>query len=86
MGKIIQVPAPLHGDIDLVQFLMPHFGRRTLYLWGQLVMFVILIVIGGLGVPAISSSTGWATGALLLALTFTYGELLHARAHWQRSH
>ena len=35
-------------------------------------MFVILIVIGGLGIPAISSSTGWATGALLLVLTFVY--------------
>lgn len=36
-------------------------------------MFVILIIIGGLGVPAVSSSTGWATGALLLILTFSYG-------------
>jgi MFS transporter, SP family, general alpha glucoside:H+ symporter len=53
-------------------FLMPHFGRRTLYLWGQGVMFLILIVIGGLGIPTLSSSTGWATGALLLILTFSY--------------
>ncbi len=35
-------------------------------------MFIVLIIIGGLGVPAISSSTGWATGALLLILTFCY--------------
>jgi SP family general alpha glucoside:H+ symporter-like MFS transporter len=27
-------------------FLMPHFGRRTLYLWGQGVMFIGLIAIG----------------------------------------
>ena len=27
-------------------FLMPHFGRRTLYLWGQVVMFIGLITIG----------------------------------------
>lgn len=53
-------------------FLMPHFGRRTLYLWGQLAMFVILMVIGGLGVPTETSSTAWATGALILILTFTY--------------
>jgi MFS transporter, SP family, general alpha glucoside:H+ symporter len=52
--------------------LMPHFGRRTLYLAGQISMFVILMVIGGLGVPALSSSIGWATGALLLVLTFLY--------------
>ncbi len=53
-------------------FLMPHFGRRTLYLWGQAVMFVILMIIGGLGIPALSVNVGWATGALILILTFAY--------------
>lgn len=53
-------------------FLMPHFGRRTLYLWGQIIMFIGLIVIGGLGIPTLSSSTGWAIGALMLVLTFVY--------------
>ena len=53
-------------------FLMPHFGRRTLYIIGQLVMFIILMIIGGLGVPSLSSSTGWASGALILILTFVY--------------
>jgi len=55
-------------------FLMPHFGRRTLYLWGQIFMFIILIVIGGVGVPAlyVGSPYAWASGALLLILTFTY--------------
>jgi len=53
-------------------FLMPHFGRRTLYLWGQAGMFVILMIIGGLGVPGLSTSIGWASGALILILTFVY--------------
>jgi len=53
-------------------FLMPHFGRRTLYLWGQVGMFIILIIIGGLGVPELSTSVGWASGALILILTFVY--------------
>jgi SP family general alpha glucoside:H+ symporter-like MFS transporter len=53
-------------------FLMPHFGRRTLYLWGQAVMFVILMILGGLGIPELSSNIGWASGALILVLTFTY--------------
>jgi len=53
-------------------FLMPHFGRRTLYMCGQTAMFVILMIIGGLGVPTQTSSTAWATGALILILTFTY--------------
>ena len=52
--------------------LMPHFGRRTLYLWGQAVMFVVLMIVGGLGVPALSGSIGWASGAMLLILTFVY--------------
>ncbi|EXJ95243.1 MFS transporter, SP family, general alpha glucoside:H+ symporter [Capronia coronata CBS 617.96] len=53
-------------------FLMPHFGRRTLYLWGQVGMFIILMIIGGLGVPSLSTSVGWASGALILILTFIY--------------
>uniref|UniRef100_A0A0D6QRE2 Major facilitator superfamily (MFS) profile domain-containing protein n=1 Tax=Araucaria cunninghamii TaxID=56994 RepID=A0A0D6QRE2_ARACU len=53
-------------------FLMPHVGRRTLYLAGQMVMFVILMVLGGLGVPDQSSGTSWASGALILILTFAY--------------
>lgn len=53
-------------------FLMPHFGRRTLYLWGQAVMFVVLMIIGGLGIPGLSTNIGWATGALILILTFAY--------------
>ena len=52
--------------------LMPHFGRRTLYLWGQIAMFVLLMILGGLGVPALSTSIGWASGALILILTFVY--------------
>lgn len=53
-------------------FLMPHLGRRTLYLWGQITMFVGLIIIGCLGIPHLSSSTGWGIGALMLILTFLY--------------
>lgn len=53
-------------------FLMPHFGRRTLYIWGQVAMFIILMIIGGLGVPSLSTSIGWASGALILILTFVY--------------
>lgn len=53
-------------------FLMPHFGRRTLYLWGQMIMLIILVVIGGLGVPKLSPGVGWASGAFILILTFVY--------------
>jgi len=53
-------------------FLMPHFGRRTIYLGGEIGMFIILLVIGGLGIPALSSGTGWGSGALILIFTFVY--------------
>ena len=55
-------------------FLMPHFGRRTLYLCGQAAMFVILMIIGGLGIPPFvtGSGLGWGSGALILILTFVY--------------
>jgi len=53
-------------------FLMPHFGRRTLYLWGQIVMFIVLMIIGGLGVPAQTSGISWGSGASILILTFVY--------------
>ena len=53
-------------------FLMPWFGRRTLYLAGEWVMLFILIIIGGLGVPKISTGTGWGSGALILIFTFVY--------------
>lgn len=53
-------------------FLMPHFGRRTLYLWGQILMFTILLTVGVLGIPKLNSGISWATGALVLILTFAY--------------
>ena len=31
---------------------------------------VLLLVIGGLGIPKLESGTGWGTGAVILILTF----------------
>lgn len=68
------VGVPALGFIGTVLswFLMPHFGRRTIYIWGQIGMFVVLMIVGGLGVPAASTSYSYASGALLLILTFIY--------------
>lgn len=52
-------------------FLMPHVGRRTMYIWGLAIMFIILIVVGGLGVSS-SSGAGYGVGSLLLIYTFVY--------------
>ncbi|GAM86433.1 hypothetical protein ANO11243_044470 [Dothideomycetidae sp. 11243] len=54
-------------------FLMTKFGRRGLYLSGQAIMLVVLLVIGLLGLIS-KHNTGaqWAIGSLLLVFTFTY--------------
>lgn len=54
-------------------FLMPHFGRRTLYLAGQIALFILLLVIGGIACATPqTTSMSWGTGALLLVFTFLY--------------
>lgn len=54
-------------------WLMPRVGRRTLYVWGLIVMFAILLIIGFLGIaPEGNSSVQWAIGAMLIIFTFVY--------------
>ncbi|THZ60499.1 sugar porter family MFS transporter [Aureobasidium pullulans] len=53
--------------------LMLKFGRRTLYLWGQIAMAFILMVVGFLGIaPASAVGAHWGIGALILIYTFIY--------------
>jgi SP family general alpha glucoside:H+ symporter-like MFS transporter len=47
-------------------------GRRTLYLWGLGVMFILLIVIGGIGTRPETLAISWATASLILVFTFVY--------------
>lgn len=49
-------------------FLMPHFGRSTIYMTGLTIMFFILIVIGGLGFTT-GKHAQLAIGILLLVST-----------------
>lgn len=51
---------------------MPHFGRRTLYLYGLAVLFSILIIVGGMGVAGTSRGPSLAAGSLLMIYTFIY--------------
>ncbi|KAK4032133.1 sugar transporter-like protein [Parachaetomium inaequale] len=54
-------------------FLMQWFGRRTLYLSGQLVMCVLLFTIGCAAFAGKENvAAQWAIGSLLLIYTFTY--------------
>ncbi|KAK9319076.1 hypothetical protein V1517DRAFT_333709 [Lipomyces orientalis] len=53
--------------------LMTYCGRRTLYLHGMAVIFVLLLVVGFVSL-ALTSNTGasWAIGSMLLAFTLVY--------------
>ncbi|EPS45445.1 hypothetical protein H072_614 [Dactylellina haptotyla CBS 200.50] len=50
--------------------LMTRVGRRTLYIWGLIGLFIVLIVIGCLAIP--KTNMGIATGAALLVFTLIY--------------
>ena len=52
---------------------MSQVGRRTIYLAGMAVLFVILVVVGSLGFfNQHNSSAGYAIGSLLIFYTFMY--------------
>ncbi|KKO97505.1 sugar porter family MFS transporter [Trichoderma harzianum] len=53
--------------------LMTHFGRRTLYVGGLSILFILLLAIGFVSLAgAHNTAASWATGSLLLVYTFFY--------------
>lgn len=54
-------------------WLMSKYGRRTLYLFGLVILMLLLIIVGFLAIPG-QGNTGsaWATGTMLLLFTFMY--------------
>lgn len=53
-------------------FLMPHIGRRSLYIGGLTIMTALLLTIGFLGLAPNNTGALWAVGAMLLFYTFIY--------------
>jgi SP family general alpha glucoside:H+ symporter-like MFS transporter len=54
-------------------FFMQWAGRRTLYVWGLVVMFILLLIIGFVGIePTSNKNASWAIGSMLLIYTFIY--------------
>lgn len=54
-------------------FAMQRAGRRKLYIWGLSIMFLILLVVGFLGIPPNGiPAIGYTTAALLMVYVFTY--------------
>ncbi|MCJ1308110.1 hypothetical protein MMC25_001762 [Agyrium rufum] len=54
-------------------FLMGKYGRRDIYLWGLIILDILLITIGLLGIaPSSNHPIAWAVGSLLLIHVFVY--------------
>ncbi|KIW14591.1 hypothetical protein PV08_07375 [Exophiala spinifera] len=53
-------------------FLMPRFGRRTIWLWGMCGMAVELCIIGILNPWTHKKSVGWTQAIMTLVWTFTF--------------
>ncbi|KAH6673021.1 general alpha-glucoside permease [Halenospora varia] len=54
-------------------FLISRAGRRTLYLYGSVILCALLLVIGFVGIaPASNIPSRWAIGSMLLLFTFIY--------------
>ena len=53
-------------------FLIARIGRRTLYLWGEILLAGLLILIGILSAASDSQGSLWATAALCMIWLFTY--------------
>ena len=53
--------------------LIPRVGRRTLYICGDVVMIILLVIIGGLGtIPKGNVGAQWGIGAMLLIFAAAY--------------
>ncbi|KAK9252326.1 general substrate transporter [Lipomyces tetrasporus] len=53
--------------------LMTYCGRRTLYMYGMAVMFVLLLIIGFVSLaPESNAGASWAIGSMLLVFTLVY--------------
>lgn len=54
-------------------FLMSRLGRRTIYLNGSCILFILLMIIGFTAIaPASNNASRWAIGSMLLIFTFVY--------------
>jgi SP family general alpha glucoside:H+ symporter-like MFS transporter len=54
-------------------WMMAYAGRRTLYLFGCIISFILMVIIGACGLlPEGNNSASWAIGSLLIIFTFVY--------------
>lgn len=53
-------------------FMLPHFGRRTLYMWGLVGLLICLLIIGGMGSAPSNTGISWGIGSMLIVYTVVY--------------
>ncbi|OHF04441.1 MFS transporter, SP family, general alpha glucoside:H+ symporter [Colletotrichum orchidophilum] len=58
--------------IFLSWFLIIHIGRRKLYVIDLCIMFIVLVTVGGMGIPDSRPNLGWTSGAFWIVLVITY--------------
>ncbi|CAI5758739.1 unnamed protein product [Candida verbasci] len=68
--SIIQYALGIVGTLGS-WFISRKFGRFTIYIYGLCMMFVCLMITGGMGVST-STSAKWGAGSMLLVYTFFY--------------
>ncbi|KAH8175126.1 sugar transporter domain-containing protein [Sarocladium implicatum] len=69
--SLIQYALGIVG-VFIAWFMLPYFGRRTLYIWGLVGLEVCLLTIGGLGVASAETEIAWAIGSMLILYTLVY--------------
>ncbi|KAM0331400.1 hypothetical protein ACHAQA_003073 [Verticillium albo-atrum] len=69
--SLVQTALGLIGCL-VAMWVLTRFGRRSIYLVGLGFMFVDLVIIGCLGIPAQTSRTSWAVGALMVIMVVFY--------------
>ncbi|KAK9236703.1 maltose permease MAL61 [Lipomyces kononenkoae] len=54
-------------------FLMPHVGRRAIYMYGLVIMIILYLVMGFVSLaPTTNIATPWVTASLLYVIVFVY--------------
>ena len=70
--SVVQYAIGAVGTV-LAWVMMTRFGRRTLYVGGQAVLFCLLMIIGFIGLaPDDNQQAKWAIGSMLIVFTFVY--------------
>ena len=79
-AKAFDLGVGLYGAAILANFLCWYLigiaGRRTLYLLGQLLSLVVLLVTGAVGCLNTSASTSWTLGSLIIVLAIVFDSTL----------